>query len=330
MHNIILDTDPGIDDAQAIAFALCHSDINLLGLTSVFGNASIDVTTKNALLVLERYGFSHVPVARGASEPLRQARMPAPDFVHGLDGMGELNLKPINATELDESAAEFIVRMVNEQPHEISLVAIGPLTNIAQAVILDPSLPEKVKELVVMGGTIDTPGNVTPLAEANFINDPHAADVVCAHDWPLSIIGLDVTLKVALSDQNLAQLRDDAGTIGRFIWDSSRYYIDFYASTSEYGGKRQCAMHDASALVYLVEREAFELLSGPARVVADGIAVGALVLDRFDRTSAKLFAHWHDRPRISAAIDVDSERVRDCFLSTILQSTRSQSGDTHG
>ena len=330
MHNIILDTDPGIDDAQAIAFALCHPDINLLGLTSVFGNADINVTTQNALLVLEQFGFSDVPVARGASEPLQQARMPAPDFVHGLDGMGELNLMPINTTEVNESAAEFIVRMVNERPDEISLVAIGPLTNIAQAVMLDPSLPTKVKELVVMGGAIDTPGNVTPSAEANFVNDPHAADVVCAYDWPLSIIGLDVTLQVPLSDQDLAQLRDGAGTIGQFIWDSSRYYIDFYASTNEYGGKRQCAMHDASALVYLVEREAFEFLSGPARVVADGIAVGALVLDRFDRTSAALFPYWQDRPRISAAIGVDSTRVRDCFLNTILQSVSPQPGDRHG
>ena len=321
---------PGIDDAQAIAFALCHANINLLGLTTVFGNADIELTTNNALLILEQYGRSDVPVARGASEPLNQSRMPAPDFVHGSDGMGELNLSPTVLVESNERAAEFIVRMVNERPHEISLVGIGPLTNIAQAVVMDPSLPSKVKELVVMGGTVDKPGNVTPLAEANFISDPHAADLVCAHDWPLNVIGLDVTLEVPLSDQDLAQLRDDAGSMGRFIWDSSRYYIDFYASTDEYDGRRQCAMHDASALVYLVERDAFKVLSGPARVVSDGIAVGALVLDRYNRTSVSLFSHWHDRPNVSAAIGVDAARVRECFLNTILQSNISQSGDVHG
>lgn len=330
MHNIILDTDPGIDDAQAIAFALCHPDINLLGLTTVFGNASVDVTTSNALLVLEQYGRSDIPVARGAGEPLSQIRMPAPDFVHGTDGMGNVNLPPPTATEVSESAAELIVRMVNERPGELSLVAIGPLTNIAQAVMLDPSLPSKVKELVVMGATVDRPGNVTPLAEANFINDPHAADVVCAYDWPLSIIGLDVTIQVPLSDENLAQLRDKAGRMGQFIWDSSRYYIDYYASTNEYDGKRQCAMHDASALVYLVERDAFKTISGPARVVADGIAVGALVLDRYNRTAASLFSHWQDRPPVSAAMEVNSERVLDCFLNAILNSNKSYQGDADG
>ncbi len=330
MHNVILDTDPGIDDAQAIAFALSHPDINLLGLTTVFGNASVDITTGNALVVLEHYSRADIPVARGAAEPLSQARMPSPDFVHGADGMGDLNLPPPRSVARDESAAEFIIRNVNQRPGEVSLVAIGPLTNIAQAVMLDPSLPSKVKELVVMGGALDVPGNVTPLAEANFVNDPHAADVVCAYDWPLAVIGLDVTLQVPLTDEHFALLRDSAGAMGQFIWDSSRYYIDFYSTTKEYGGKRQCAMHDASALAYLVERSAFELVSGPARVVNDGVAVGALVLDRFDRTSPELFDHWQGRPSIAVAKQVDSERVLNCFMNTILNSKTHHGGGNRG
>ena len=196
MHKIIIDTDPGIDDAQAIAFAIAHPDIDLLGLTTVFGNASIDITSRNALKLLEIFGRADIPVAQGASKPLKQDRLPSPDFVHGIDGLGNLNLDAPKTTLQSQSAVQFIIEAVNLNPGEITLVAVGPLTNIAEAVALDPSLPSKVKGLIVMGGNIDEAGNVSPVAEANFLGDPHAADIVCAHDWPLKVIGLVVTLQV--------------------------------------------------------------------------------------------------------------------------------------
>ncbi len=324
MQKIIIDTDPGIDDAQAIAFAVAHPEITLLGLTTVYGNADLDTTTNNALLILQRFGCPEVPVARGATEPLSQARMPAPDFVHGHDGLGNLNLGRANTNAIEESAAEFIIRMSNEFPGEISLVAVGPMTNIAQAVIKDPSLPSRVKELIVMGGSVEELGNVTPLAEANFINDPHAADLICSHDWPLRIIGLDVTLDVMLSDKHLAQLRDQARETGSFIWNSSRFYVDFYTNDrnlkSEPNPERRCAMHDASAVVYLVERDAFSFTSGPARVVPDGIAIGQLAIDRKPNSDgAYVVPYWQNRPSVHAAMEVDSERVRNTFLDTIIK-----------
>lgn len=324
MQKIIIDTDPGIDDAQAIAFAVAHPDLSLLGLTTVFGNADIETTSKNALLILEAFGCANVPVAKGAERPLSQERLPAPDFVHGIDGLGNLNLVDPAGKLVNETASEFIIRQANEHPGEITLIAIGPLTNIAQAVMLDPSLPEKIKELVVMGGTVDELGNVSPVAEANFINDPHAADVVCAYDWPLSIIGLDVTLDVLLSDQHLAQLRDGAGNTGRFIWDSSRFYVDFYTAdrnlNSDSNPIRCCAMHDASAVVFVVARDAFKLASGPARVVADGMAVGQLIMDRKPNSDGHyVVPFWLDRPAVSAAMEVDAERVRSLFIDTIVQ-----------
>jgi len=324
MQKIIIDTDPGIDDAQAIAFAVAHPDISLLGLTTVYGNADIDTTTNNALLILERFGCPEVPVARGAAGPLSQARMPAPDFVHGHDGLGNLNLGSANTRSIEESAAEFIIRMSNEFPGEISLVAVGPLTNIAQAVMLDPGLPDRIRELVVMGGAVNEPGNVTPLAEANFINDPHAADVICAYNWPLRTIGLDVTLDVMLSDKHLAQLRDQAGETGDFIWNSSRFYVDFYTNDrnllSEPNPEQRCAMHDASAVVYLVDRDAFSFTSGAARVVQDGIAIGQLAIDRKPNSDGSyVVPYWQNRPTVYAAMEVDSERVRNTFLDTIIK-----------
>lgn len=324
MHKIIIDTDPGIDDAQAIAFAIAHPEIDLLGLSTVFGNADIDITSRNALTLLEVFGRPDIPVAKGASKPLVQKRLPSPDFVHGVDGLGNLNLDEPTSTLASESAAEFIVRMANEQPGEITIVAVGPLTNIALAAELDRNLPNKLKQLIVMGGTVKQAGNVSPLAEANFLGDPHAADIVCAHDWPLKIIGLDVTLKVMLRDEHLAQLRDNAGHTGKFIWDSSRFYVDFYSKNQNLAGAenplRQCAMHDASALVCVVDESAFKFVSGGARVVPDGIAIGQLALNQKPNSGVEYaIPHWRNRPLVHAAMQVDAERVRSTFLNTLVQ-----------
>jgi inosine-uridine nucleoside N-ribohydrolase len=319
MQNIIIDTDPGVDDAQAIAFAIAHPEINLLGLTTVFGNATIDITTGNALTLLELFGRPDIPVAQGASQPLVQQRMASPDFVHGADGMGNLNLAAASGRAIDETAAEFIVRTVAAQPGEVSLVAIGPLTNIAEALALDPSLPSKTKELVIMGGTVDEPGNVSPVAEANFLGDPHAADIVFSVDWPATIIGLDVTHRTLLRDRDFAELRDHAKGTGRLLWDSSRFYIDFYSTARDLSGddERSCAMHDASTVVYLLERDAFECVSGPARVVNDGVAVGQLIVDREGHEYP--LPHWQNRPAVRVAMKVDSERVRKTFIDTIVE-----------
>jgi len=317
MKKIILDTDPGIDDAQAIAFAIAHPDIELLGLTTVFGNATVDITTQNALIILEKFAQPSVPVARGAGEPLQQTRYPAPAFVHGEDGLGNLNLPVPNTSALEETAAQFIVRSANEHPGEISLVAIGPLTNIAQAVALDPKLPSKIKELVIMGGTYKQAGNVTPLAEANFFNDPHAADQVLAHNWPAYVVGLDVTLQTLLSDRDLAEIREHSGAAGEFLWHSGQFYIDFYTSrlSPDDPTVRRCAMHDASALVYLIEQNAFEFVCGPARVVNDGLACGQLSIDL--ESAAYMLPHWNNRPDINVAIDIDSAAVLATFKNTL-------------
>lgn len=319
MHNIIIDTDPGIDDAQAIAFALAHPQIKLLGLTTVFGNATIDITTNNALLLLEMFGHPDLPVAQGANKPLVQPRLPSPDFVHGADGLGNLNLAKSTRHPVHETAAEFIVREVNAQVGDVTLVAIGPLTNIAKALELDPQLADKTKELVIMGGTVDEPGNMSPVAEANFLGDPHAADRVLAENWPAAIIGLDVTHQIVLRDQDFTELKNKANKIGQFLWESSRFYIDFYDHNRSLGDQdiRSCAMHDASTLVYLVERDAFKFLSGSARVAEDGVAVGQLIMDR--KSQDYPLPHWQNRPAVNVAMGADVNRVRDCFLNTLVE-----------
>jgi len=323
MHRLIIDTDPGIDDAMAIALALCHPEIELLALTTVFGNASVTTTTRNARYVLDTFGATEVAVAGGAEAPRVQPAHPYPDFVHGADGLG--NVYPTGEVSLDararharvetRDAADFIVETARRMPGELVLVAIGPLSNIAEALEREPALPELVRELVIMGGTVEEPGNVSPLAEANFWNDPHAADAVLGADWPATVVGLDVTHRIMLDDEHLAHLRDAAGATGELIWQSSRFYIDFYARRAN-SARRECAMHDAAAVAHVVLPESFEHVSGAARVVPDGIAIGQLALDRKGHDYPE--PHWKGRPSVAACLGVDAERVRALFLDTIV------------
>ena len=338
MQKVILDTDPGVDDAMAIAYALAHPDIELLGLTTVFGNINIDFATRNAQYILDSLGATTVAVAKGAAVPGAQAPRPYADFVHGADGLGNvypgsqpgvaatqpaaLTASARHASLASLDAADYIIDKVRAHPGEITLVAVGPLTNIAEAFRREPELPSMVAGLVIMGGTVDEPGNVSPVAEANFLNDPHAADAIFAADWPTTVVGLDVTHRIMLGDSHLASLRDSARLTGELIWSSSRFYVDFYTRSgaareaADQGLEPQCAMHDAAAIAYVVMPEAFTVSSGPARVVHEGIAIGQLALDR--KGYAYPVLHWQNRPATHVCMAVEAERVRQNFLQTII------------
>lgn len=338
MHKIILDTDPGVDDAMAIAYAVAHPDIELLALTTVFGNINVDFSTRNAQYILETLGATEVAVARGAAIPLVQSPLPHADFVHGLDGLGNqypgstsqipsdkpalLSGSALHASVQTLDAADFIIAAAKASPGEITLVAVGPLTNIAEALIREPALPDLLAGLVIMGGTVDEPGNVSPLAEANFMNDPHAADALFAANWPATVVGLDVTHRIMVGDSDLAELRDGAGEAGELIWSTSRFYVDFYtrngaaAEAAKYGAEPQCAMHDAAAIAYVLIPDAFEVLKGPVRVIPDGMAVGQLALDRTGRPLA--LPYWQNRGDTGVCMAVDADRVRAHFLQSLI------------
>jgi inosine-uridine nucleoside N-ribohydrolase len=274
---IILDTDPGIDDAMAILFAEAHPDVELMGITTVYGNATIDNATHNALYLKQKFGMNAI-VAKGADKPLIKAPVGATVVVHGEEGFGDVKApSSLNVTAIDKPAYQYIIDSVREQPGEITLVAVGPLTNLALALEADPEIVHLVKEVVVMGGAFGENGhrgNVTPYAEANIHDDPHAADKVFTASWPVVIIGLDVTEESFFTGQYLDQLRDDAGEVGQFIWDVSRYYLKFY---SEKVGMDGCHVHDPSAIAYVIDPTLFNLRCGAVRVVTDGPAEGMTI-----------------------------------------------------
>jgi purine nucleosidase len=221
MLKFIIDTDPGVDDAHAILLALAYPGITLEAITTVNGNVSLAHTTANALKILDVAG-KDIPVFAGCAAPL----INEPDhatFVHGTDGLGDCNLPPSTRHVEKEHACNALVKLANAQPGEISLVCIGPLTNLAVALRLDPDLPAKFKKLVLMGGAHYGQGNTTNVtAEFNFFTDPEAAAMVLAA-WPeVTIITWETTLAHMLTSNDLQRIFKLQTTKSRFFADTSR------------------------------------------------------------------------------------------------------------
>ncbi|MEH6996365.1 nucleoside hydrolase, partial [Neobacillus drentensis] len=206
MKPVILDVDTGIDDALAIAYALNSPELEIIGLTTCFGNGPIEYTTRNTLVILEQLGKS-VPVYSGADKPLSRPTKKFPTHVHGEDGLGNrVENGPVMEAE-SEGAVDYIINQVKQRPHEITIIAVGPLTNLALAVQKEPEIVSLVKEVVIMGGAVFVKGNVTPYSEANVVTDPEAADCVFSSGLPVTVVGLDVTMQTLLPNSTLADWR---------------------------------------------------------------------------------------------------------------------------
>ena len=249
---ILLDCDPGVDDAMALLWGLADPRVDIVAIGTVWGNVSVDLTTVNALRLLEIGGRPDIPVAKGARRPLLG---PDPDFengVHGKDGQGDTNLPMPETVHIEETAAAQIVRLANERPGELTLVAVGPLTNLAIALALDPGIADRFRQVVLMGGAFQVPGNVTPIDEANIWHDPEAAQMVMDAGWPLTIVGLDVTEEARVTETMLRDLAATGNPSTVHLQQISDGYLDIY--TGRYGSEeRQCPMHDALALGIAVD-----------------------------------------------------------------------------
>ncbi|KZX65079.1 nucleoside hydrolase [Vibrio sp. HI00D65] len=318
---IILDTDPGIDDAMAILFAEAHPEIELVGITTVYGNATIGNGTQNALYLKQKFGMNAL-VAKGTDKPLVRDPVGATVVVHGETGFGDVKApSALDVSEIEKPAYQFIIDSVRAEPGEITLVAVGPLTNLALALEAAPDIVELVKEVVIMGGAFgenDHRGNVTPFAEANIHDDPHAADKVFTASWPVTVIGLDVTEESFFTAQYLDELRDDAGEVGQFIWDISRYYLKFY---SEKVGMEGCHVHDPSAIAYAIQPSLFECRSGAIRVVTDGPAEG-MTIQKSDQRSY-MNDEWSSFPAQKVGIKVNDKALLSLYRETLVRYSQS-------
>ena len=244
---LILDCDTGIDDALALFYGAAHG-AEYVACTVTHGNVPVDVGTRNTLTILEALGLPEVPVFTGAARPLAQPLMTA-EFVHGQDGLGDAGVTPSTRVAGDLAAVE-IVRLARERPGELTLVPVGPLTNIALALMLEPRLPELVRQVVVMGGAVGAPGNSSELGEANVWHDPEAAALVVEAPWDVLFVGLETTMRTALPQAAIERIAATEHPIGRLARRIMQHYLDVYEKEL---GVRSCVLHDPLALALALD-----------------------------------------------------------------------------
>jgi purine nucleosidase len=272
---IIIDTDPGIDDALAFLLALASPEVKLEALTTTQGNVTLEKATRNALAVLELARASHIPVARGSVLPLVQPLRASAD-IHGESGLGNSNLPEPESIPTSKHAVDYLIERALTEPGELSIFPIGPLTNLAVAIRKEPKFARAVKQLVIMGGAILEHGNFTPLAEFNIYVDPHAAHIVFHSGIPITLIPLDVTHKCLLKLEHIARLMKVDSPISRFIKDA----VEVYLKASFELGFAGSALHDPLTLATIIAPELLTLQEHYVDVdISGGVSMGKTFAD---------------------------------------------------
>jgi inosine-uridine nucleoside N-ribohydrolase len=292
---ILIDCDPGHDDAIAILLALASPEVEVLGVTTVSGNQTLDKTTPNAIRVLELAGRGDIPVAAGADRPLVRERFVAA-YVHGETGMDGPALEPPRASPVEQHAAEFLA----ERVAGTTLVPTGPLTNVALMLALHPEArPDRI---VLMGGAYGI-GNVTPAAEFNIWADPEAARRVFESGIDVTMIGLDVTHRALMTRDHAETLRG-AGKVGRFVAELHDFFSGFHA---RHYGSPDSPIHDAVAVAHVLRDDLVETRFVPVEVDC------SWELGR-GRTNADLFGRTDQEPNAHVGVDIDAEGFFELLL----------------
>lgn len=301
---IVLDTDPGIDDAVAILYLAAQAEVDIVAVGSVHGNVSAQLAAANSRRILDVLGLDDVPVAVGAARPLAQP-LATSEIVHGPHGLGDWTAPEPSRPPVRESAAEQIVQLARQHPGELDLLALGPLTNVALALLLEPELPHLLRSVMAMGGAVDTPGNITPFAEANIFHDPEAADLVFAAGFQLTLVALDVTHHARADGEWLDNLAASTGPRGKFAHEVLGFYVDFY---SRMLGERCCTLYDPLAAALLTHPDLATYRELPVSVeLRGGHTRGQTVADLrgYNEEIAAQLGGISDRPAIRVAHSVD-------------------------
>jgi purine nucleosidase len=276
MRDVILDVDMGIDDAIAVMYLSTFTDLRLAAAGTVHGNVDAEGAARNVLRVFELCGVD-APVAIGAARPLVRDVHLAPE-VHGADGLGNAAPPAAPREPSGESAPEQLVRLARTEPGRYEVLATGPLTNLAIALVLEPRLPALLRSVTVMGGAAHGIGNMTPLAEANIWHDPEAARLVFAASWTLTMVGLDVTNVTRLEDADLVRLGRSAAPRAALATRILAHYLDFYEMIT---GRRVCPLHDPLAAGILADPTLVtQSLDAAIDVGLDDRSRGMTIVDR--------------------------------------------------
>ena len=305
---VIIDTDPGIDDAQAILFALFCGEFEIDALTTVFGNVSAKTAAANVLRLLEMSGRPEIPVYLGAVEPLVRRRLHYAPEVHGKRGLGDLKLPPPKGKIQKNYAAVELVRRIVQAPGEITILALGPLTNIALAIRLEPQFVKHVREIIFMGGIVAGHGNVSAVATANVLNDSEAAKIVFNAGFPcLTMVGQDVTRPTRMLPERRERLRQAGGEIAEFLYEITRYYGNAYTREQIPG----FPVHDLLVMIYALRPALFKTRLLHVDVETEGALTEGMTVADF-RPYSKV------KPNVNVCLKADADAIFDWYEKVIM------------
>ncbi|KAG6767715.1 hypothetical protein POTOM_028929 [Populus tomentosa] len=314
---IIIDTDPGIDDAMAIFLALRSPEVEVIGLTTIYGNVYTTLATRNALHLLEVAGRTDIPVAEGSHVTLTKGtKLRIADFVHGADGLGNQNFDPPKGKPLEQSAAAFLVEQAKLHPGKVTVVALGPLTNIALAIELDPEFCKNIGQIVLLGGAFSVNGNVNPAAEANIFGDPDAADIVFTCGADILAVGINVTHQVVLTDAERDKLIQSNGKFAQYLCKILEVYFSYH---HEAYSMRGVYLHDPTALLAAVNPSLLTYTEGAVRVQTTGITRGLTLLYNKQKRFGEV-TEWTDKPTVKVAVTVDAPAVVKLLMERLMES----------
>ena len=312
MKRVIIDADPGIDDTAAILLALASPELEVEVVTTIFGNASVEDCTANARRVLGAAGRSDIPVYMGASKPLlRPANEGWASHIHGVDGLGGV----AGAEEGDEPAGKderkhaalAIVEAVMAAPGELTILALGRMTNVALALSLEPAIAGAVREIVVMGGAVTVPGNVSGVATANLHEDPEAAAIVYRSGAPIVQVGLDVCNRVTVSPAQLEQIAEAETPATRLLSEATGYLREAYIRTGRIGPNDGVRYNDMPAIGYAINPSLFT--ARPALVEIE---------TQSELTKGQTVADWNaTEPNARICLQVDADALTALFTERL-------------
>ena len=305
-RKVIIDCDPGIDDSLAILLALNSDELEVLGLTITSGNVPARMGAKNALKTLQIANRLDIPVYVGEEFPLQRKLITAQD-THGEDGIGENFYDDVKG-EILEGGVDFIIDTLKRE-EKVSIIALGPLTNIAKALMKDKDGFDNLDEFVSMGGAFRIHGNCSPVAEFNYWVDPHAADYTYKHlPKKIHMVGLDVTRKIVLTPNIIEFINRIEKEKSKFITEITRFYIDFHWQQEGIIG---CVINDPLAVAYFIDRNLCKGFDSYVEVVHDGVAIGQSIVDSFN--------FYKKEPNAHVLTETDEKAFMKMFLKRIFK-----------
>ena len=303
MKKIIFDTDLGVDDAFSLLLICCNEKLKLQAVTLVEGNCKMEYAIENPFKILDFTKDKNVPVYKGAENALKVKRANA-EYVHGENGLGNVKYKPIARKIEDKSAVDYLIDEVNKNPKEITIVAIGPLTNIALAIKKNKDFVKNVKELIIMGGSI-TNGNITPYAEFNFYHDPHAAKIVFDAGFEnIIMIGLNVTEKLPLTKNHEKMLLEINSDLSNFLYKATRLGTKYDKKM----GLKGLIINDPLTIAYLIDKSLLKLQDAH------------IAIKIHTKKTGMSYIKENKSPNCKVAIDVDSKKFFQILFSNIFKS----------